>query len=241
MKAIILAAGKGTRLAELNLVHKSFAMVNKKHVINYSLDLASLSGGGINEIIIVVGHNAQTLINHLGDNYNGTPITYVHQHELKGIAHAVLTAKDALNDDFVMFLADEVYFNPRLLEMMSFFKENKLNCMAGAIVDETDNSGKPIAYDVDAEQNIIGVTEKPKEYHNAFRGIGCCIFSQACLDVLSELQPNPIRGELEMGDWIRLIVQKLGLIKVFDFADAYVNVNYVKDLEAANRLLSEEK
>lgn len=34
MKGIILAAGKGTRLAELNLKHKSFAVVNKKHIID---------------------------------------------------------------------------------------------------------------------------------------------------------------------------------------------------------------
>ncbi len=238
MKAIILAAGKGTRLAELNLVHKSFAMVNKKHVINYSLDLASLSGGGISEIIIVVGHNAQALKDHLGTEYNGLPITYVHQHELKGIAHAVLISKEALDDDFVMFLADEVYFNPRLIEMIQFFRNHKLNCSAGAIVDGEDHSGKPIAYDVDDECRIIGVTEKPKEYHNSYRGIGCCIFSKAALEVLSELEPNSIRGELEMGDWIRLISQKLGETKIFDFADAYVNVNYVQDLEKANELLA---
>lgn len=39
MKGLILAAGEGTRLAELNLKHKSFAIVNKKHIIDYSLDL----------------------------------------------------------------------------------------------------------------------------------------------------------------------------------------------------------
>lgn len=48
MKGLILAAGEGTRLAELNLKHKSFAVVNKKHIIDYSLDLLRNedAGGG---------------------------------------------------------------------------------------------------------------------------------------------------------------------------------------------------
>ena len=45
MKGLILAAGQGSRLAELNLKHKSFAVVNKKHIIDYSLDLLRNEGG----------------------------------------------------------------------------------------------------------------------------------------------------------------------------------------------------
>lgn len=47
MKGVILAAGEGSRLAELHLQHKSFAVVNKKHIIDYSLDLLTNEGGQI--------------------------------------------------------------------------------------------------------------------------------------------------------------------------------------------------
>ena len=64
MKGLILAAGEGSRLSELNLKHKSFAVVHKKHVINFSLDLLSeIKCNGaklISEIIIVVGRYYNT-------------------------------------------------------------------------------------------------------------------------------------------------------------------------------------
>ena len=91
MKGVILAAGEGKRLKELKLKHKSFAEVKKKHVIDYSLDL--LSELNIEEIIIVVGYNANDVMNYIGTDYNGVPVKYVFQEERLGIAHAVKVAK----------------------------------------------------------------------------------------------------------------------------------------------------
>lgn len=70
MKGVILAAGRGSRLAELNLQHKSFAIVQKKHIINFSLDLLTnedASKSLVDEIIIVVGHNKEVIIETIGN------------------------------------------------------------------------------------------------------------------------------------------------------------------------------
>lgn len=240
MKGVVLAAGKGTRLSELNLKHKSFAVVHKKHVINFSLDL--LVGDDeqhplVDEIIIVVGYNKEVIINALGDNYRGVKIKYVYQSELKGIAHAVLTAKPIINDDFIMCLADEILINPDLAGMIKCFKDNNAICVCGCVIDATDKSGKPIAYEIDECQHIIKVTEKPQSYSNAIRGIGECIFKRECLDYLLSLKPNSMRGELEMGDWIQMAANDKGNAMVYALADAYVNINYATDIEAANQLL----
>lgn len=241
MKGIILAAGKGSRISELNLKHKSFAEVKKKRIIDYSLDLLSNPAEGgykVDEIIIVVGHNAQLIIDTIGKSYNDVPVKYVYQKELKGIAHAVLTAKEALDDDFIMCLADEILLNPRLADMVSHFKDSKAICVCGAVWDGSDFSGKPIGYTVENETRIVGVHEKPDTYHNDIRGIGECVFRKDCLNLLEILEPNPKRGELEMGDWIQMAAKKDNAF-VFDLADAYVNVNYAQDLQRANDLLDE--
>lgn len=245
MKGIILAAGEGTRLAELNLKHKSFAVVQKKHIIDYSLDLLANIGHNapphaVAEIIIVVGHNADAVMNAIGNSYRGIPITYVYQKERKGIAHAVLTAKEALNDDFIMCLADEILLNSRMDEMVQAFYQTESSCFCGCVLDENDHTGKPIGYLLNEDGTIAKVMEKPQEYFNAYRGVGECIFSKGCLDMLDILQPNPKRGELEMGDWIQLCVDNLGNVRPFDLADAYVNVNYAKDIDAANKLLEDK-
>ena len=241
MKGIILAAGKGSRLAELKLEHKSFAMVHKKHVIDYSLDL--LTGGApfIDEIIIVVGYHADSVINYVGNEYNGIPIRYVFQQELKGIAHAVLTAREELNDDFIMCLADEILLNPRLPEMVSFFKSTSAAVVCGCVIDENDFPMKPIAYELSEGNAITQVMEKPHHYPNSYRGIGECIFKKECLMLLDSLQPNPRRGELEMGDWIQMAIDCGKTVKAFDLADAYVNVNYAQDIVAANNMIAKKK
>ena len=240
MKGVVLAAGKGTRLSELNLKHKSFAVVHKQHVINFSLDM--LVGDDekhplVDEIVIVVGYNKEVIMDTLGDNYRGVKLSYVYQKELKGIAHAVLTAKDVINDDFVMCLADEILINPDLQGMIKSFYESNAVCVCGCVIDDSDKSGKPIAYELDANNHIVKVTEKPKEYVNALRGIGECVFKKQCLDYLTSLKPNSIRGELEMGDWIQTAANDKGNAMVYRLADAYVNINYAKDIEDANRLL----
>jgi len=55
MKAIILAAGRGKRLKEVTApVNKCMLKFNERHLIEYSLESASLSN--VDEIIIVVGY-----------------------------------------------------------------------------------------------------------------------------------------------------------------------------------------
>ena len=70
-------------------------------------------------------------------------------------------------------------------------------CMCGCVIDNEDQSGKPIAYEVTEDNIIKKVTEKPKSYPNAIRGIGECIFKKECLDYLSELKPNNKAGALQ--------------------------------------------
>lgn len=191
----------------------------------------------VDEVIIVVGHNKEVIIETIGNSYCGVPVKYVEQKELKGIAHAVLTAKDVINDDFIMCLADEILINPNMEGMVEYFYRNNASCVCGVIIDGSDQSGKPIAYKVN-DDTIVEVEEKPSNgYPNDIRGIGEVVFAKKCLDYLMTLEPNPRRGELEMGDWIQTIATTNGNAKVFELADAYVNINYASDIETANKML----
>ena len=245
MKGLILAAGQGSRMAELKLRHKSLAIVNKKHIIDFSLDLLSEGQHGnklVDEIVVVVGHNAESIIGYIGDCYNGVPVQYVFQNERKGIAHAIKTARDVLDDDFILCLADEILFNSRLPEMVNSFANSDVGVLCGIVVDGDDFSMKPIAYDLNMTNSMVKqVREKPDYYNNAFRGVGECIFRKYTLNYLDELLPNIKRGEYEMGDFIQLIINKGHCVEVFDLADGYMNVNYAKDLSTANALFEEGK
>ncbi len=248
MKGLVLAAGEGKRLTELKLRHKSFAKINGKCVIDYSLDMLADQKGAITEIVIVVGHNADSIVDYLGNSYKGINLKYVVQKERLGIAHAIMTAKDSLEDDFVLCLADEILINNKLDKMIeSFQAEKTILCMCGVINNKDDFSMKPIAYDMDEFGNVICVREKPDHYKNELRGVGECVFSYRALDYLQYLKPNPKRGEYEMGDFIQLLIDRadrtsrcgeLDVVRTFEIADDYVNVNRPTDIDAADFLVS---
>lgn len=236
MKAVILAAGKGTRMAEMGLVHKSLAAINNKPVINYSLDLVTggKRGSLVSEIILVVGHEAESIMNYVGTDYKDVPVRYVMQKEQLGIAHAVKTAGPVVDDDFIMCLSDEILVDSSMEAMVQFFNTHGADCVCGAIDDAVDFRMKAIALDVDSDMNLVGIVEKPQAYFNQYRGIGECIFSRKMLALLETLKPNEKRGEYEMGDWIRTGLEAGYLCKVFELAKGYLNINTVEDFRIAN-------
>ena len=78
MKAVVLAAGRGERIHEtIEPLNKCMLKIDGKHLIQYSLESAILSKAG--EIIIVVGYQAETIINTFGISFKGVKIRYVIQ------------------------------------------------------------------------------------------------------------------------------------------------------------------
>ena len=124
------------------------------------------------------------------------------------------------------------------MEMIQSFNSADVDCLCGVVYDGNDNSMKPIAYDLGKGGEVVRVREKPDYYDNDIRGIGECIFKRNSLDKLEVLKINPIRKEYEMGDWIQMLVDdRGGSVRVFDLADAYVNINRIEDIERANSIL----
>lgn len=109
MKAVILAAGKGTRMGELsNETPKPMLKVLGKTLLEHKLDSLPAS---IDEVIIVVGHLKNKITDTLGENYKGKKITYVVQEELKGTADALFLCKEKLQGDekFLVMMGDDIY------------------------------------------------------------------------------------------------------------------------------------
>ncbi len=83
MKAVVLAAGEGTRLRPLTEEKpKGMVEVDGKPILTHCFEqLAEL---GADEFVVVVGYRKQGIIEHYDDEYEGVPITYSHQREQKG-------------------------------------------------------------------------------------------------------------------------------------------------------------
>lgn len=86
--AIVLAAGKGTRMKSKTLPKVLFT-IDKKPMIVYVIE--SLKAIGIDKPIIVIGYLGQKVKDFLGGNFN-----YVMQRQRLGTGHAVAKAREHL-------------------------------------------------------------------------------------------------------------------------------------------------
>ncbi len=109
MKAVILAAGHGSRFSQYGVRHKALLPVNGQTVIDYTLD--GIQQAGITDICIVIGHEGQALQDVLGDgSTRGVNITYVMNTEHhRGNAVSVLAAREAVGTGpFILSMADHM-------------------------------------------------------------------------------------------------------------------------------------
>jgi UDP-N-acetylglucosamine diphosphorylase/glucosamine-1-phosphate N-acetyltransferase len=99
MKALVLTAGEGQRLRPLTTNRsKSMLMIAGRPVLQYIID--SLVENGIHDIIMVVGHGRDELIDHFQmESDEDVKIRYVIQLKQEGAEHAILTAKEELESE----------------------------------------------------------------------------------------------------------------------------------------------
>ena len=195
MKAVILAAGRGKRLRDVLKPHnKCMLKFGGRHLIQYSLESAILSK--VREIIIVVGYQAETIINTFGIHYKSIRIKYVLQRKLNGLVDALEQAKEALEgDNFILFLADEILSDPHPFEMIKTFTDEKLFVICG-VTEVVDQSEIKKTYSVmynPLDKRIYRLIEKPRKPINCFMGTGNCVFKNEIFNYIPHTPINQVR------------------------------------------------
>ena len=137
MKAIILAAGEGSRMGKLaQNIPKPLVMVNGKSIIERQLSI--LKQNKILDVIIVTGsHN---------EKFNFKNVVYVNDldHKKHDTLGSLITARDYMNDEIIITYADQI-FDEKIMESVNNF--------SGDI---------GIAVDLDWEKNYVNRDQHPK-------------------------------------------------------------------------------
>jgi len=213
MKALILAAGKGTRLRPLTYtMPKPMVPVMNKPVLFFVIDQAV--EGGIKDIGIVVSNdNKDTIKNAVMKEYGGRDLhfEFIVKKEPKGLAHAVRTAQPWLgSDDFVMLLGDNLT-EIELSEMIEDFYAEKADALI--LVKEVDDPTRFGVVVLDDEGNVVDLVEKPKVPPSNLAIVGVYIFSPSIHDSILRIKPS-WRGEYEITDAIAELVRMGKKVKV---------------------------
>lgn len=237
MKALVLAAGRGSRLREETTdTNKCMLTFRGKPLVQYSLENAIRAG--VSEIIIVVGYRAEDVINAFGIDFEGVRIQYVIQDAPKGLVHAIETAQSAIDGaDFMLMLADEVLWKPNHAEMVRVFEEQKLFAICGT-VDEPNPDEIRKTYSLiqdERTQQIHRLIEKPRRPRDRLRGTGNCIFRSEIFEYVPLTPINQSRQEKELPDLIQCAIDDGEDVRSFDIGDGYVNINTPEDIEILER------
>ncbi len=107
MQAVILAAGRGTRMVELTgSVPKPMLDVSGKPLLEYKFEALPEE---IDEVVLIIGYLGDVIRMHFGEGFAGKRIRYVEQADLDGTAGALWKARDVLHDRFLVIMGDDIY------------------------------------------------------------------------------------------------------------------------------------
>jgi mannose-1-phosphate guanylyltransferase len=186
MKAMALAAGKGTRLFPLTgEIPKPMAPVVDRPIIEHIFDL--LARHGIEEVRVNVHYLADALLKAYGEHsrINGMEIYLSREERLLGTAGGVRRLAEHFDDTFVIVSGDALT-DIDLRELVTFHREKgALATIALRRVFDTSEFG---VVEVDEGGNILGFQEKPKpeEAISTLANTGIYVLEPRALEYIPE-------------------------------------------------------
>jgi len=188
MQAVLLAAGEGTRIRPLSAsLPKPMLPVADRPLVAHAADAAV--DAGADELVVVVGYEAEEVRGYFGDEYRGVPVRYAAQSEQAGTADAVRAARDLLDGDFAVLNGDNLYDPEAVAELFSSGPS-----VAAVRVEEPSNYGV-----LSAEQGVVtDIVEKPDDPPTNLANAGAYVFPAEAREWLDV--PESERGEHEITD-----------------------------------------
>lgn len=167
MKAVILAGGKGSRLAPYTkVIPKPLMPIGDMPILEVLLH--QVKRAGVDEVILTVGHMAELLRAFFQNGERlGTPIRYSYEEKPLGTA-GPLKLVDGLDETFLVMNGD-VLATLDFADLLNFHRQS------GAVVSIAMYN-RPVKIDLgvlqlDAENSIIGYIEKPTYDYQVSMGI----------------------------------------------------------------------
>lgn len=222
MQAVILAAGKGTRLRPLTYeTPKPMLPVGGKPILEHAL--AALPPD-IDEAIIVVDYLADRIKARFGDRFGRLKITYVTQGEKIGTSAALRYARPHLRPDglFMVVHSDDLYFAPDL----------KAAALAGpsVLVAESDHPERFGVCVLDKNGNLDYMLEKPENPPCNLVMTGVYVLPHEIFDMPATMSKN---GELTLSEQVGLLAKKMPLKIVR--TKLWIPINNHEEYERAKR------
>lgn len=216
MKAVILAAGKGTRMRELtNALPKPMLKVKGKPILEHILD--GLKSSGIREAFIVTGYRAETIEDSFGSGERlGMRVAYGRQVVQDGTGKAPELAREFVGGEaFLLTYGDILVDAGTYAQMIRRFNNGPYSGVVTVTASEDVTKGGLNIFD--EHFCLTRLLEKPSKEEvsrlhkagllkTAWYNAGIYIFRPVLFEFTSKLEQSP-RGEYELTDAVNQMVQ----------------------------------
>jgi NDP-sugar pyrophosphorylase family protein len=233
VQAIILAAGKGTRLQPLTLTRtKAMVPIVGKPLVQRVLE--TILPSGVTEVILVVSPDDQAIRRHFAQRAGlELPVRYVEQPERLGMAKALALAAPYINGPFVLSACDNLTSAAHVADMVALQRTRRAAATLSLMPVELAAVSKTgvVVWDGQVVRRIVE-KPRPEEAPSTISSLPLYAFAPDILDDLPYVQPSP-RGEYELQDAIQRLIERSGRVTGV-LTDRREQVTNAADLLALN-------
>ena len=230
MKALILAAGKGTRLyPATQSTPKPLMPLAGKETLCFIIE--EIIENGIREIGLVVSEENHKEIKNFISSKKYKNISIIVQKDQLGVAHAVRISKNfILKDDFILYLGDNLFENG-IKNLIDEFKCNDSSVLCVKSVNDPRKFGVAV---VKNNGNLKEIVEKPKIPPSQLAVTGIYGFKNKILEYVEKIKMSE-RGEFEITDAIKLSIERNEIIKTLVVDGWWIDTGNIHDFLEANK------
>jgi dTDP-glucose pyrophosphorylase len=220
-KAVLLAAGRGTRMRELtDDLPKPMIPVHGRPILQHILE--GLRTAGVTEFLLIVGYRADVVRSFFGDGTQfGVHVQYATQVVQDGTGRVVELARDfAGKDPFVLSYGDILVDPANYQRMVQLATEEAI--LSVKLNEDVSKGG---AVFVNERFELTDLREKPRpgEPTSPWYNAGVYTFRPSIFEHTARLEKSP-RGEYELTDAIRTLAQSGSVVQAYELQGSWADV-----------------
>jgi len=232
LKAIILAAGEGSRMRPLTYTRpKVMLPIANKPILEHLLLEAGKAG--IREFVFIVGYHDEQVRDYFGNGEKwGVTIDYCTQKKQLGTADALKMAEGLVDGNFLVMNGDII---AGYKDINSLTKRNDNTLTVVEVEDSRDVGVVELS-----RGKVVHIYEKVEKPPSHMANAGLYLFTPDIFDAISQTSKSP-RGEYEITDSLQLMIDSGHRISYQEIG-YWLDLSYPWDLLPANEsLLTETK
>ncbi|MEO6871724.1 MAG: sugar phosphate nucleotidyltransferase [Chthoniobacterales bacterium] len=232
-KAVLLAAGRGTRMRDLtNELPKPMIAVRGKPILQHIIE--GLRAASVREVLIVVGYRAEVVRQFFGDGADlGVRVVYETQVEQNGTGRVVELTRDFVGADPFVLSYGDIMIDPVNYQQLLGLDDSTEAIVSVKRNEDVSQGG---AVFVNERFELIDLREKPQpnEPTSPWYNAGVYAFRPSIFAFTARLERSP-RGEFELTDAIRALALSGKKVQALELSGAWADVRDPEILAELNR------